>query len=576
MHLNKKYTSFRVVRSYLFFSHLYLRKSLVLVFTLLGSGILELAGLFTLMPLIGQTHPKTESVQMMWVGLLGSFLLLSSATRRLGEKLSFNLRCEIELLQRSKLVDDILQTPWKRLSGLDQSDLDTALVSEISQAVNGYISFLGLLPILVIAIIMLLSTLFLNYVLTLFALIIGYISFRHSRHEGSKQKISQAILAGNYVDLNRETSSLITNLKFLRASGYQRDWSNETKGRFGRISLLVAESLNGPSRAKWITEVSGIILLIGIMAFSVIQDHSISKSLVFIAILFRLTPRVQSAQSSWLAVVQQAEWMKRWIIRVNFFQHQKESERKSVTASVTTDLDVQPNSIEFHNVSISFVQRGKPAISNISFRMGMCERVALVGPSGSGKSTVIDVITGVLIPDSGSITIRGENLDYSDIETWQKKIAWTPQVAPLKTGSILQNLKWLNGDSSEAQMNSALKIAELTDFIETLPNGVETELNPKSEMSGGQGQRLALARALVREPSLLILDETTSALDESIESLIIANLDQLECGILISTHRMGPLAICNRVIALEEGRIVFDGTTSEYFMEKEMRKLSRE
>lgn len=558
----------RTVKPYFFFAKIYTRKSVALLIVLISSGILELAGLLTLMPLLGRVDPKSGSFQILWVGLLGCFLIMASSTRRLGEKLGIKLRSEIELDQRSLLADKMIQMPWKSISGLDQADLDTALMSEVSQAVNGYLTFLGLIPTFLVVFIMLFSTLFLNYALFMFALIIGFVAFRLSRIESSKQKVYQADLANSYVELNRETSSLVTNLKFLRASGYQRDWLNETKDRFSRTSFLVRESLNSPSRAKWITELSAILLLLTVMAFSILQEDSISKSLVFIAILFRLTPRFQSAQSSWISVVQQAEWMRRWIERSIFFQFEVSGliKNSNVHPSQLNNFDSE-NLLELRKVSVHFNKRQISAISDISFKIGLSERVALVGPSGSGKSTLIDVLTGVIPPDDGIILVRGKCLDIDNVETWQREIAWTPQTVPLKTGSILQNLKWLGGGSTDSQIKFALDNAQLKNFVDTLPNGINTELNPKSEISGGQGQRLALARALVRSPSLLILDETTSALDENTETLILSSLSQLKCGIIIATHRLGPLEICERVIALENSRIVFDGPTADYLQQ---------
>ncbi len=560
-----KKSPLRTIKPYLYFAKIYTRKSTIFVIVLISSGILELAGLLTLMPLLGQVDFETTSNQYFWVSLLGVFLIAASTTRRLGESLGFKLKCQIELNQRSLLIDKVLQAPWKSISGLDQADLNTALVSEVTQAVTGYIYFLTLFPTLVIVLIMLFSTLLLNFSLFLFALAIGSVAFRLSRYETSKQKIHQIELANSWGEFYQETSSLITNLKFLRASGYQEEWLNKSKQRLERISILSRESLNSPSRAKWITEFGAILLLLSVMAFSVLQEGSISKSLVFIAILFRLTPRFQNAQSTWISVVQLAEWTRRWIKSISYFQFDDSEIYNNLKTHHSQRINLgSVGSLELLNVSVHFNERSMPAIENISLKIGLSERVALVGASGSGKSTLIDVITGVLPPDVGTITVRGERLDKLNLESWQREISWTPQVPPLKTGSILQNLQWLAGNSTESQIEFALHIAQLKSFIDSLPEGVSTDLNPKSELSGGQGQRLALARALVRDPSVLILDETTSALDENTENLILSNLSQLKCGLILATHRLGPLEICERVIALENGRIIFDGPTQEY------------
>jgi ATP-binding cassette subfamily B protein len=105
--------------------------------------------------------------------------------------------------------------------------------------------------------------------------------------------------------------------------------------------------------------------------------------------------------------------------------------------------------------------------------------------------------------------------------------------------------------------------------VKSLPHGLGSEINPKTELSGGQGQRLALARAVARGSVLLILDETTSSLDENLETQIASNLAKLDCGVIIATHRLGPLQICTRTIEFDDGVITFDGPTNIYLQKRQ-------
>lgn len=518
-----------------------------------------------LIPLLGQSSADSKFQGIAIVTTLFLFLMLSSSSRRLGERCGANLRCEIEYRQRSYILEKLLRTPWKSISRLDQADLDTALTSEVSQAVNGYVALLSFVPNLVVTIGMFTSTLFLNPLVSGFSVAIGYIAFRISRQEAGKQAVSQRALSEAYVDLNRETSSLITNLKFLRSSGYQEDFFIATKSRFRKIADLIYLSIDAPSRAKWITDISGVFLLFLVLSVSVIQDNSVAKSLVFIAILFRLTPKMQNIQSGWILVSQQSIWMTRWTDRLASFQDYvffaQQDDDTNARKSESTNILIS-------NVTVSFSNRAEPALKNISISVGIQERVALVGHSGSGKSTLIDLITGVVSPDTGEVRIRGKILFGEALEEWKKEISWTPQIPALRTGTIYQNIAWLGGNVSNEASWLGLEVAELDTFIKSLPDELASDINPKTELSGGQGQRLALARAVAREPVLLILDETTSSLDEKLETQIASNLAKLDCGLIIATHRLGPLQICTRTIEFDEGVIIFDGPTHLYLQKR--------
>ena len=201
---------------------------------------------------------------------------------------------------------------------------------------------------------------------------------------------------------------------------------------------------------------------------------------------------------------------------------------------------------------------GTRALVGISLTLRRGEQVALVGRSGAGKSTLADVLLGLLEPTEGSMLVDGVPVGGSTRSSWSSRVAHVPQRPTFLTGTIAQNIA-LFRDVSMSDIREAAESAGILDDIQLMPQGFETELSGLfGKMSGGQLQRIAIARALVARPHLLILDEPTSALDEQLEQVVSEALAAVRDDMItvIVSHRPTPIANCDRVIHLAAGRVV--------------------
>jgi len=181
-----------------------------------------------------------------------------------------------------------------------------------------------------------------------------------------------------------------------------------------------------------------------------------------------------------------------------------------------------------------------------------------MGRTGSGKSTLVDVITGLLKPDTGWVELNDVRLTEANAEDWQKRVGFVPQDPPMKHGTVLDNVCWLSGSRNTSRAWAALELAFVGDVVRALPDGIETSIGSRgTALSGGQRQRLALARALYRSPDVLILDESTSALDAETEAKVMRSLLSLpdRPTIIMISHRRNPVQGFGKVVVLEEGRI---------------------
>lgn len=217
--------------------------------------------------------------------------------------------------------------------------------------------------------------------------------------------------------------------------------------------------------------------------------------------------------------------------------------------------------IEYRNVS--FAYDGQPILRAISFVVEPGEFVAVVGPSGSGKTTLLSLLPHFYEAQSGEVLIDGVDVRRCRLRDLREQIAIVLQEAVVLSGSIRANLRYGNLDATDAQIESAARAANAHEFIAALPDGYDTELGyAGSGVSGGQRQRLSMARAFLKDAPILILDEPTAALDTVSERLVIDALRRLHAGrtTFVIAHRLSTVRDADRILVLESGRLVAQGT----------------
>ena len=215
--------------------------------------------------------------------------------------------------------------------------------------------------------------------------------------------------------------------------------------------------------------------------------------------------------------------------------------------------------IEFHDVGYAYPERAEPAVAGLDFEIRRGSRVALVGPTGSGKSTTADLLMGLLEPTRGSIAVDGVELTAGNLQAWRANVAHVPQILFVADATIPRNI-CLAGEIDMARVREAASLAQLDEFVRTLPDGFDTIVGERgARISGGQRQRLAIARAIYRNTPLLVLDEATSALDDETEAAILHAADQLQQQgrtIVIIAHRSRLIESCDQLLRLDKGRLL--------------------
>lgn len=221
--------------------------------------------------------------------------------------------------------------------------------------------------------------------------------------------------------------------------------------------------------------------------------------------------------------------------------------------------------VRFNDVSFAY-NENEEVLSHVSFEVKPGEMIAFVGPSGAGKSTVASLLPRFYDATSGSITIDGEDIRKVTLNSLREQVGIVPQETVLFNGSVYDNILYGRLDATREEVEAAAKAANAHDFIMQLPNGYETMLGDRGmNISGGQRQRISIARAILKNPQILILDEATSALDTESERVVQEALDRLMVGrtSFVIAHRLSTIKNADKIMVLEKGQLIEQGTHDE-------------
>ena len=345
-----------------------------------------------------------------------------------------------------------------------------------------------------------------------------------------------------------ESFGNIREVKIFNRSDF---FSNKLKNEnFSKTKLTYLHTTLVNSPRFYLELVSVIALSIFIVSF-ISQEKNIVELIsiigVFVAGSFRVIPSLNRI----ISARQHIKYHENTLDLIFNELNQKENE-PDIFEESNNNFEFK-SSIRLKDISFKYLKADDYILNNINFEIFVGESVGIIGKSGSGKSTFVDIFSGLLFPQSGSVSIDNYILKNKDFPRWKNLIGYVSQSTNLIDDSILANVAFGDLNPNKNRVDSVLKDAQLYEYVYSLPDGINTNIGENGiNLSGGQIQRLAIARALYKQPKILILDEATSSLDNDTENFLIKSINTLKrkVTILMIAHRLTTLSDCDRIYEL--------------------------
>lgn len=523
----------------------------------------------------GVQIPAVNAQTLPWVSAVVVFLFLAKALLSLilNKKVAF-LVANIEA-RSAKVISEVsfggnLSDARKR----SREEVMFAIQVGSPAAFNGLLNLVNtLLTEATLFVVICLGFLFIDAVATLAVIVyFGIIAFVIQYFIGERLSTTSKIAAQGTVQANGAISDLLSVYRELLVLGKRYRYINKIYEARIVAAKSAASQYYLTGMPRYIIEAA---LLVGLSLF--ILGQALSGDLVkssatigvFLSGGFRLTAAMLPLQGALLAIKSTIPPAKTAhnILSLSRAAMEDEPQDAQRFAKRITHLQAAPIGAKFEQVSFSYPDSKEPALKSVSFVIKPGAQVALMGPSGAGKSTIADLLCGVLTPTEGQVKFP-DAPNSSNARMTVNRVSYVPQRPGLVSGTILDNVALAENiqEVDRDQALEALSLANLDDLVERLPNGLDTPLGKLHDgLSGGQMQRLGLARALYTKPGLLVMDEATSALDAESEAEIQKALDAMrgKVTVVVIAHRLNTIQHADKVILVEDGEVRDSGTFKE-------------
>ena len=493
------------------------------------------------------------TVLIIYVAVISFIAILN----RLQTLMTAEIQFQFAAHMRKQLYMAITNSNWLFLSTMKSSNFAHALTNEIERISNGTGRFLSLLSSIMILIVYIIFALKLAGIITGVIFIVGISILLVLRRMVNKSRSSGQEITTTTQDLYSSILQHLDGMKTIKSFGMQdeniRVFSNQTN----KVAKNYLKSIQTYADVKLLFDV-GTVIVLAIMVIILLEVIKLPTASLFLLIylFIMMIPQFSIIQNSYQYFITMLPAYNNVIMLKE--QCLENTEVKDIGERVELN-----NAIELKNVWFSYQSDEYFSMKDLNLKIYAGKTTAIVGLSGAGKSTVADLVMGLIQPNEGEITVDDIPINKNFPGYWKDQIGYVAQETFLFNETIRLNLLLAQPKANEKDIIDALKLASANEFVSKLPEGLDTVIGDRGvKFSGGERQRLALARALLRKPSLLILDEATSNLDSKNEKKILKAIDDLhgEITILIIAHRLSTIENADYIYLIDEGQILESGT----------------
>jgi len=462
---------------------------------------------------------------------------------------------------QQRLVKDFISVDWVYFVSKKLGQLVNLVLVECPRLGAAFFAILQLIVAVVVLAIYLSIALIVSWKVTFCLIVAAAVLFLFARPIRRATRYYGGEIGQINTDVSTTLNEVLSGAKLIKASAGEEKAMALVSEQIDRQRTNLTWSAFLPTTIRSGFEFAGILTILGVVFYSLKFDQiSAAQLLVIIALVARLFPRLMHIQQfhSTVNLCAPAYVLLR-SVHENFAAN-REINRQMAARSTGARARL-PAAISARNVTVHYGE--KPILCDVSFTIAPGQVIGIVGRSGAGKSTLIDTILGLIEPNEGELAVDDVILREADLAAWRSRIGYVSQETFLFHDTIANNIRWSVSDASMESVRTAAKVAGLDGFACSLPQGYDTIVGDRGvKLSGGQRQRVSLARALVRQPTVLVLDEPTSALDSVSEKEIMSVINSLrgQITIIIVAHRLSTVRDADLIYVLEHGRIVEQGS----------------
>jgi ATP-binding cassette, subfamily B, bacterial PglK len=542
---------------------------ILLIGLITGSSASQLTGSGTSITILGFTVPSFEGVGLLWLVLAALGLFVAKAfiaillTRRTAHFIA-----GIETRNTVQIAEYVLRSGLDNAKSMSTAQLQYAVTQSSSSLFNGVLNAVAVFGSEGFLLLVIVISLFVVDPLAALATIVffGAVFLVIQVAIGSTIKRAGQNVAAGMVDTTNTVRDSLETFREISVLAKQDVFLARLREARGRVSHAQATFAFLGGMPRWVIEtalIAGVVVFVAVQFLAGSAESGIVTVGVFLTGGVRIMASLLPLQTS--------------LTNLGRYVQEGRSAADLLDASRASDGDAyvptaedghveaeRPLAAALEAVTYRYPGEDNAAVSDVSLEVPAGKFVAIIGPSGAGKTTIVDLLLGLARPSAGRVTIGGVDPAALRLSA-PGLVAYVPQSPGMVTGTIADNIAL--GESRDtidrARLEAAARSAYLTDFLATLPDGIDTSLGAQVDaLSGGQIQRIGLARALYTQPRLIILDEATSALDASTEAFISSSLRELhgEVTVIVIAHRLSTVQHADMVHVIEGGRVRASGS----------------